>query len=149
MANTYITLSNSNNSLTKKFRVVLGGYKPMLDRTQTRRRTVTGKIDNQEGPICQRWEYTLKAYETEPTDPNGEDGATEGYGTLAHLETFFKYNDPGGTPTNQLTLTDHYGNTHTVVFSGSMAPVPISVHIAGVNAEHHVPVVLEETTAVG
>lgn len=148
MANSYITLSNSNNSLTKKFRVMLGGYKPTFSRTQTRRRTITGKIDNQEGPICQRWEYALKAYETDPTDPNGTDGATEGYGTLSHLETFFQYNDPGGTPSNELTLTDHYGNTHTVVFTGEMQEIPVSVNIAGVSSEHHVSAVLEETTAV-
>ena len=102
----YISLSNSNSTLTKKFRVLQTGYSPVRRKVGTVRTTVTGKVDNQVGPILGQWNYTLRIYDVDPTDPAGSDDDTEGYGTLEHLKTFFDYNDPAGTPSNVITFVD-------------------------------------------
>lgn len=148
MANDYITFSNSNSSLTKKFRVLSSGYERMREKLGQGRVTVTGRLDNQVGAVRQKWGLMLKVYETDPTDPSGNDGNTEGYGTLAHLRTFFSYNDPNATPTNVITFTDHYGTAHSVYLSGSLKEKNQSQMIEGVNAVFHCQVVLEETEAL-
>lgn len=148
MANAYIMLANSTGTLVKRFRVLADGYLAMLEKTQTRRRTVTGVIDNQEGPVCQRWQFIFKVYETDPTDPSKADNDVTGYGRLDHLETFFKLNNPGGSPSNVITFTDHYGNSHSVYLTGVLPEKPISVSISGTAAEFHSQIILEETTAV-
>jgi hypothetical protein len=131
----FITLSNSNDSLTKKFRVLATGYRPVEEKPDRIELTVTGKIDLQTGPVVGRWLYTFKVYETDPTDPNGADGATEGYGTLAHLRTFFRYNDPGGTPSNVIGFTDFDETEHSVYIMNRFSPENAGYQLAGVNAQ--------------
>ena len=131
----YIVLTNSNASLTKRFRVLFEGYKPIKEKVGARRITVTGKVDNQVGPVLNRWEYIIKAYAV--TDPNGTD-----YGLLSDLETFFDYNDPDGTPSNEITLTDHFGNTHTVYMIGVLQPRLQTPVLDDDETHYHVPITL-------
>lgn len=99
----YITLANYGGTLQKKFRVLSTGYSPVREKVGVIRTTVTGKVDNQCGPILGKWQYTLRVYETDPTDPTKSDGDTEGYGTLEHLKMLFDYHTP---PDNKLLFTD-------------------------------------------
>lgn len=148
MAVGYITLINSTSTLLKRFRVSSAGYKPVKEKLGVRCITITGKIDNQTGPIVSRWQYTLQVYETDPTDPNKTDGDTEGYGTLAHLKTFFDYNYPGGTPSNVITFTEHNGtSSHQVYLTGTLSERNLTPMLEGVNAVFHVPITMMETTA--
>ena len=107
----YIVLENNDGTLRKKFRVLLSGYTPIQEKIGTVRTTVTGRVDNQVGPVLLKWNYVLRVYDADPTDPDGTDSDTEGYGTLEHLKTLFDYNDP---PTNLLTLWDVNATTEGV-----------------------------------
>lgn len=146
MSNSYITLNNSNSSLTKKFRVVMGGYQKTVEKVGAQRLTVTGKTDNQVGPAKTRFTYLIQVYETDPTDPTKSDGNTEGYGTLDHLSTFFSYDSPGGTPSNAITLTDFDGTSYTVYLIGTFTPRPLGSAVDGLCAVYNVPVQMLETT---
>lgn len=101
--------------------------------------TVTGKVDNQVGPVVRHWAYTVKAYHTDPP---------EGYGTLANLKTLFDLVDPWGTPSNVITLTDHDGTEYSVYMIGELSESPITTYIAGEVARFEVPIHMMETTAV-
>jgi len=103
----YIILANSDASLSKQFRVVDGTFEYRLVKTQSKRRTITGKTDVQEGPYYKRWAMTLQI--------KGSDDAA--YGTPDNLRTLYALADPTATPTNTLTLTDFGGNTHSVCFA--------------------------------
>lgn len=145
---TYITLSNSNDSLTKKFRVLAAGYRPTEERPVRTELTVTGKVDLQTAPVLGRWLYVLKVYETDPTDPNGTDGATEGYGTLAHLRTFFRYNEPGGTPSNVISFTDFDSTEYSAYIVNNLAIENTGYQLEGVNAQFAVEVEMVATEAL-
>lgn len=146
--NKWITLSNSNNSLTKKFRVLHESYAPTREKMGVRRVTVTGVVDNQVGPVLRSWQILLKVYETDPTDPTKSDGATEGYGLIAHLRTLFGLNDPGGTPTNVITFTEHDDTqSHSVFITGVMRPKLLTYSLTGTTGIFRVPLVLVKTTA--
>jgi hypothetical protein len=133
----FITLTNSNSSLSKNFRVIQGGYAPELRKTGTQRLTVTGKLDNQIGPILRRWRYVVRVYHT---DPVGGD-----WGTLADLKAFFSHNDPGGTPSNVITLTDFDTEDYDVYLVGRLTEQPKSPYIDGTHAWFQVPIEMVET----
>ena len=144
----YITLANSNASLVKKFRVLHEGYAPSREKVGARRVTVTGKIDNQVGPVMRSWQFTLKAYETDPTDPAKADADNAGYGLVSHLRTFFGYNSPGGAPTNVITFTEHDDTqSHSVYISGIMKSKLLTYSMTGTSGVFHVPMLLIKTTA--
>jgi len=143
----YIKLANSNSSLIKKFRVLHDGYVPAREKLGVRRVTVTGKIDNQVGPVMRSWQFILKVYETDPTDPTKSDSATTGYGRIDHLRTFFGYNSPGGTPTNVITFTEHDDTqAHSVYIAGVMRAKMLTYSLTGITGIFHVPVTLIKTT---
>jgi len=144
MANAYITLTNSDSSLVKKYRVTADSYQDREEVLETRQITITGKTDMQTGPSKRFWSYDLLVWETDPTDGDKGDADTAGYGTLAHLQTFFRYRDPSATPTNRLTLTDHEGGTHTVYMRGNMIKKPMGTALVGTSAVFRVNVTLEE-----
>jgi hypothetical protein len=137
--NAYITLIDSNDSLSRNFRVI--GYAPELQKTGTQRMTVTGKLDNQAGPIIRRWKYVLKVYEEDPIGGS--------WGTLADLKTFFSYNTPGGVPSNVITLRDFdYPETSTeysVYLVGRFSEKPKTQYLEGQNAWFEVPIEMIET----
>lgn len=143
--NAYIKLTNSTETLIKKFRTLHAGYRPIRERVGNQRLTITGHIDNQIAVVIRRWRYVIKVYETDPTDPSGTDSDTEGYGTLAHLKTFFNYTDADGAPSNLITLTDHYGDDHLVYFAtGVISEEPYTTALEGVTASFSVSAELLE-----
>lgn len=139
MANAYITLANSNDSVTGHYRVIKDGYSPSIEKIGAQRFTLTGAVDNQVGPVRQTWNYTLKVYATE---------GVAGYDTLADLQSLFVLNDPSGTPTNVITLTDHFGESHDVYMIGNFAPKPIGLDLDGAAGVYLVQVTLVETEAM-
>src|SRR4030043_157480 len=101
----YMTLTNSNSSLSKRFRVIAEGYdNGTPTKNQSLSRTVGGGIDVSQGGILRTWSPTIRVRHTEPVAD---------YGTLANLETFYGYNNPNGTPTDKITFVDHHGTSRT------------------------------------
>lgn len=135
----YIVLTNSNASLSRRFKVLHGGYTPGLEKVGTRQISVTGKVDNQVGPVLRRWRYVLLVHETSPPT---------NYGTLANLKTFFNLNDPQATPNNTIVLTDFDEANYSVYLIGALAERPVSYAISGTSARFEVEISMEQTTAV-
>jgi hypothetical protein len=135
----YIILANSNASLTKHFRVLASGYQPVREKMGARRITVTGKVDNQVGPVTRRWRYRLKVY---ATDPDAGD-----YGTLANLKTFFGYTDPGGVPSNVITFTDVDDVAHSIYFVGTLSERNITPSLTGTTGLFHIDIEMQKTEA--
>jgi hypothetical protein len=121
--NSYIVLANSNASLTMKFLVSFGGYRILLKKNQAENETIGG-IDVAMGTIHEIHEYLLKVRADRLTGAFQE--VPDDYGTLADLETFYRYNNPNGTPSNIITLTDHYGNAKSIYFVGEFSKTPVS-----------------------
>lgn len=138
MATTYIILTNSNASLSRKFAVLHAGYAPGLEKVGVRRLSVTGKVDNQVGPVLRRWVYTVRTWEASPpTD----------YGTLANLKTLFSLNDPWGTPSNVITLTDFDDVAYSVYLTNVLAEKPDTYAVLGDDARFSVEIHMQQTTA--
>jgi hypothetical protein len=131
----YIQLSNSNASLTKKFRVVMGTLVKTRNRPATDNRTASGHADHQEGGHFWSWAMTLRvmAQETDGT-----------YGLYTDLQTFLDYNNPNGTPNNKITLTDHQGNTFTVYLMSNVDFSNLTPDLDGANATYLIPIAMSE-----
>ena len=121
----YFILTNSNSSLSKKFRVILTSYNATLEKSQTISKTLDGNLDVSVGGIYETHQYAIRVKQTEDE---------EDYGSLNDLETFFMLNDPNGTPSNVLTLTDHYGVDYSVYYVGNFSKAIMGVSIEGENA---------------
>ena len=123
--NAYITLTNSDASLSKRFKVIESGYSVTIEKSQNVRKTISGSLDISTGGIYEIHSYTIKVYD-EVSDVN--------YGTRHDLETFFRYNNPNGTPSNLITMIDHFGDSHTVVMDGNFTHEALGAVIEGTNA---------------
>lgn len=129
--NKYIDLyDSSSGSGGAFFRVVEGGYKPEKDKGGQINQTAGGGLDVSVGDIYEIHQYLIRVR---------EDETEVGYGDLAELERLWSLNDPGGTPSNILTLIDHYGVTHQVYFMGKFSRQPVSVIIEGQQAWFMIP----------
>ena len=141
----YIILDNSNSSLTKQFRCIV--FDKIIQKGGAKRLTVTGKIDNQVGPAKNAFQIVIRAYDTDPTDPTKTDGDTEGFGTLAHLETFFGYDEPSGTPTNVINILHFDESTNWDVYlTDNLTPRRIGFGSEGVCTLFDVQIKAVETT---
>lgn len=121
----YIILANSNNSLSKKFYVVVGGYEPGLIKKGTIEETLNGHIDYSVGSIVQMENLIIRVKHTSNED---------GFGSVADLKTLFSLNNPNGTPSNVITYTDHWGVSHSVYMFGSFEQSLLTTTIDGVEA---------------
>src|SRR3990172_393694 len=130
--NKYITLQDSSGS-GGQFAVVQGGYKPILERNQTVNKTAAGSPDVAQGGIFERHEYMIRCRDTEDRS---------GYGTVHELERLWRLNNPNGTPSDKITLIDHYGNSHTTIFIGQFPKQPLTTIIEGSEAWVFIPVTL-------
>ena len=131
----YIVLQNSDASLTKRFRVIFQGYKRIKSKPKDFDKTIGGKIDYAVGTVFQQWQFVIKVRETE---------SEANFGDKDDLETFFDYNNPQGTPSNVITMTDHYGVNHNVLMLGDFSEQPLSVSIEGTTAWFHVVCIFQE-----
>lgn len=128
----YIVLSNSNSSVSKRFSAI--GMQPVFMRTDTDKITIGGKHDKASGAILRAYSYTLRV----PAETDDVD-----YGTLDDLIGLFSLISPNATPSDLLTLQDHYGDSYTVKFSSDMAPEPLTTQLDGPNAWHIIQVTLQ------
>lgn len=100
MANSYITLANSNSTLSKKFPVIFGGLNNSYAKNESIRDTVDGGIEHCVGSIRHIQRLTVKTWYTPPT----------GYGSVADLRTLYMLKNPNATPSNIIKYTDHFNN---------------------------------------
>ena len=123
----YFTLTNSDSSLSKKFRVLHSGWDPIREKSMSVKKTLDGGLDISSGGIRERHEYLVRVSELDPE-------AASGFGSKGDLDTFFSYNSPNGTPSNRLTLTDHFGNSWIAVMAGDFAPKVMGASMEGVTS---------------
>ncbi len=136
--NGYIQLACYDGSNSKKrFRALQGSSKPERQKTQTRKRTLTGKADTQEGFVINLWTMTIKCkYQVEDANE----------GTLADLRAFFE-KIGAGTDANSARLTFWEfddSQVHKVEMTGSLTEDNVIPMVTGTEAEFYVPVVLEK-----
>lgn len=106
----YLELETSDLGVKKRFRVIAQGYDDgMLTKAETLARTIGGGVDHSVGSSYREWNPVIRVRHTE------EDTS---YGTLAELEYFYELNNPGGTPSNDITLYDHHNQTYTIHLVG-------------------------------
>ena len=132
----WITLANSNASVSKRFKAL--AIKMPLFRTDNIDITLGGKADKQAGTIIKQYSYILRVPIDTPDDPT--------FGTYAHLLSLFVLNNSQATPTDVISLTDHFGTAHSCYFVGEMSPEPLTTMLEGPNAWHLVQVTLQEIT---
>jgi len=131
----YFTLRDSTNTLDKRFRVIHGGWNPIMFKKQTEKTTLDGNYDVAQGGIYHRHEYIVKIRDDEP-DMN--------YGNVEDLRTFFSYNEPNpspGNPSNRLHFADHFGNQWIVMMAGDFIPQTLSVVMEGEYSSYNIKVV--------
>lgn len=132
----YMTLTNSNSSLSKRFRVIAEGYDDGTpSKNMTTQKTVGGGLDVSQGAIYLSWSPTIRVRHTEE-DSN--------YGTLAELLTFYSYNNPNGTPSDKITFIDHHGTSYTVVLVGNLQKSIMGCKIEGIYAWYLIKVTLQQ-----
>jgi len=135
----YIVLTDSAATKTKRFRVMWEGFKPTLDKAQSVNRAVNGGLDVSMGGIYEGYEMVIRVRHTE---------ADSNYGTLADLEYFYRLNDPtptSGSPSNLITMTDHFGTTKYVYMLGQFPRLLMGCEIEGTEAWYMVPVQIQVT----
>lgn len=122
----YITLTNSNASLSRRFNVILGSMRKRWVKTQTVETTIGGKLDLGQGSKLEYISYNL-IVKASGTPPEGD---------KADLETFWGYTDPGATPSDVITLVDHLGSSFTVYMIGEMPETPMAYMLEGDDARY-------------
>ena len=122
----YIVLTNSDASLSRRFTVMLGSMTKIYQKAQTMDVTIGGKIDLGQGSKLEIISYGLKV-KASGTPPEGD---------KADLETFWGYSDPGGTPSDVITLTDNLGNSFNVYILGDMPEQPLAYLLEGDDARY-------------
>lgn len=138
--NKYITLTDSEGplyGLSKRFKVI--SMKMPLMRTDSIRHAVDGSIDKANGAIIAMFRYLIRV-PMEEADVN--------YGDLEDLKTLYLLNNPNGTPSDLITLTDHFGDTHECYFVGDFDADNLTTVIDGENAHFIVPITLQEKDRV-
>ena len=140
MAEKYITLEASDASISERFRVAGGPDMEyddgMLQKSQEVNKTIGGGIDASVGAVYTVWHPTIMIRHTEDVS---------NYGNLADLKDLYSLNDPGGTPTNVITFTDHHaGAGVNVIMLGDFVKQTLGVSIEGINAWFYVKLELHE-----
>jgi hypothetical protein len=131
--NRYIILANSNASVSKRFKTIQ--MSPVLERSDEIQRTINGTLDKSAGVITALHQYIIRC----PAE-----SADSQYGTYADLKALFLLNNPNGTPSDVITLTDHDGSTHSCLFLGSISPEMLTTMLDGPNAHFFVKIQLGE-----
>lgn len=115
--------SDNGATLSKKFRVLQQDYDDgTLEKTESVNKTIGGGIDHSVGAIYKTWSMIVKVRHTETeTD----------YGDKDDLEYFYSLNNPGGTPSNDITFIDHHQVTYTVHTVGKLTKNLLGCQVEG------------------
>jgi hypothetical protein len=135
----WVTLSDSIAGKTRRFICVFPGYDPMYDPKETIDTSLEGALDVQRGGVYKVFQYVFRV-RVDEVNPD--------YGSQADLEYFYLLKNPRGTPSDVLTLTDHYGNIWSVLLTGQYNPQAQTVYLDGPYAFALIPVTLRKTTAM-
>jgi hypothetical protein len=122
--NAYIILDNSNSSLTKWFRVIYEGRRITRSKAANVEYTIGGAPDISMGEVQEVHTYIIRVR---------QGGETGSWGVLSDLETFYSYNNPNGTPSNLITMTDHYQQDKDVYMIGEFSENVMGIEIEGAN----------------
>jgi hypothetical protein len=133
MSQNHIHLINSTSSLNKMFRVVAEGYDDgTYHKAEDIKFALGGGLDRSLGAVYRTWSMIIKVRQEE---------TESGYGDREDLETFYKYNNPGGSPSPTITFADHHhtdngGPTPTISVKmiGDMPPSALGCMIEGTDA---------------
>ena len=126
----YIELTASTGS-GAYFRVVHGGWKQVSDKTGEINKTAGGSFDHAVGDIYTVFQYTIFVRDDEPES---------GYGDRAELERLFALNDPNASPSNVISLSDHFSQEYDVLMAGQMVPQALTTVISGQYAWFYIPI---------
>ena len=119
----YVWLKSSDNSISKKFRVIAQGYDDgTLEKAENLERTIGGGVNQSQGAVYTIWNPIIRVRETE-TEVD--------YGNLSDIKTLYELNNPNGTPSNKITFIDHHGVQHLVLTSGAFKKALMGVKIEG------------------
>jgi len=121
----YFSLTTSDDQITKRFKVIHTGYRRIVQKAETVNRTLSGMQDVSRGGIYTMFDFIIKIREQEDD---------EDYGSLADLEYFYLLNNPNGTPSDKLTMIDHYGNSFFCIFTKDFMPEPMGIMLEGADA---------------
>ena len=122
----YITFETSDEEVEKKFRVLLQDYDDGTEeKAEEVKRTIGGGIDHSVGAIYKTWSMIIRVREEETED---------GYGDRDDLVYFYSLNNPNGTPSNDITFTDHHGEEHIVHTVGSLSKDIMGCELEGPDA---------------
>ena len=126
----YIILSDSSGS-GKRYKAT--ELRQPIIRTDTIENTLGGGLDKQSGATYHQKQYALRV----PLD-TPQDGVE--YGTYDDLAALFELVNPNGTPTDVITLSDHWNVDHFVYFVGNLDPESMTTMLEGPSAYFIVPV---------
>jgi len=116
--NDYIVLKKSDLSLVRRFKVLYQGAAWQSGRTQSRKRTVTGKLDVQEGSGGKRWAFTVRC---------PYDHADTTWGDFKDLEELAAYKEG-------LFIVDHFDDEYEIVLMGGQLEArPLTSAVDGDN----------------
>ena len=133
MANKWITLCDSTFEVTKKFICIFPGYYPRMERKDTINTTLEGEYDISRGGVYKSFSYALRVRIEEDDDE---------YGNQNDLEYFYNLNNPNGSPSDILTLIDHYENAWEVAMVGAYNPNASTIYLDGPYAFAIIPIEL-------
>lgn len=138
VANDYIWLKSSDNSIAAKFRVLARDYDDGTpEKAQSTKRTLGGGLSHSAGGIYYAWHPTIRVRHNE-TEAD--------YGNIQDLVDLFELNNPNGTPSNVITFIDHHNQTHLVLMPGSLKKAYLGSEIEGSEAWALVSLTLQEWT---
>lgn len=127
-----------------KFAVVYANsYKPRLRKTSQPFESIGGNIDMAIGFIYYEWQGEIRTTQALTTS-----GSADGYGSLDDLKGYFLLNNPMATPSNLITLVDHYGVSHDGYLVGDFEDAPMTVFLQGDQAHYFIGVNFIQKAAV-
>ncbi len=133
----YITLATSNGGLVKRFWAL--DYARTPSRAEERESLSSGR------PAITRGR-ALMAYTYQIVVPQASDDPD--WGTLADLERFYGYDNPVGTPSDELTLTMHDDTERQVKIVGEMKIEPKTPTLTGTRSYYVTEIELIDVTRV-
>ena len=136
MANKYIYLAASDDSITGKFRIIVPGFAPMEQKALRVMYTIGGKPDVSMGGVYEIFQGIARVRHTE---------TESGYGDMGDLRDLYVLNDPGGTPSCFVKFQDHHYPTTSqknVVMLGNFRKQIMGSSIEGEHAWFLVKIIL-------
>ena len=134
--NKYITIRDSVSYKSKRFHVMFEGYLPSLDKSVDIKKAVNGGYDISVGATYEEHSFIIRC--------RGEDPNTD-FGNIDDLEWFYRLSDPNpssGSPSNVLTMTDHFGLDHNVMMVGKFSRQSLTTIIEGQSSYFLAPVTM-------